>query len=1118
MKKTRIGLLISIIIIDIVLLLLIWKGLPLWLDEINPLVTKTSLMLLSVIVVMSSCSILFYLFWSQHKSSEDPEKESKKILKIALKKQKNLHAMQIRQVVRYLTTTFKLITKNKFGSFRRLPCYLAINGKDAECQRFFEKAGLDILSTTNQYPENTLGDIHQSLGQWHISDQAIILSLDSKQENFWSIQAEAYQWLGILKFLKKFRRFKTLNGVIITLNFTQFVIESESATSECVKELSKLIQMLSNQFNLNVPVYFIFTQTDAIAGFDEFFADLNAEQRNQIWGIGIPAEGLITSQQRLNYFEKEFNKLMTIINTRSFQRLETEKDIDRRAKISCFSEQLALCKPSLKKLMLQTDELFVRGICFVGNATTGKTVNFAMTTTAMRFGLPLHEPQYSDSSHDYFSKKIFPDLILKDIDKVQRNTWFQKIKDITDQFRWAIAIGIVSIGSIGFSVSYARNIQSINVMSQILPQYRQAYMSLLSSNTSLQAPLETLNLLNSIQKLKIYLLGYEPFQINAELNNTFQEVLSTQLMPRVLFQLGHILENNANNPEVLYEALKGYLVFSPIAMEHPEWIKPPIQNYINTNYADSPDIKLEINHYLTKALAYPVDTLPLNQALIEKTREHLRKIPPALFAYHELKSQSEISQDQFRMDQAMKSDFDAVFTYKDTSQSSMPRLFTLEGFLSLHGKETKNLILHTADIYQILGLSNRHDAPGLVTEMNPQVWRFYNQDYINAWNQYLNNIQIENFNNLNQAIQVLNLLTQAHNPLSEILEKTTENTAVIKDSHMTVSREFSRLNAFTGLHGKPGMQYKTLIKNLGALRDYLSNLSTSPNVAQAEFQDASSYLQNKMPGNPIGILKRQAQQLPQPVSQWVNSIADNSFALLLQGSHQVINAAWQNTVIPAYQTDIENRFPFSKQSDTYVNLSSFGNFFGDGGVFSQFFKTYLSPFINTSNASWSEYKVGTYSLEISSAAMTQLEQADRIRTLYFPNNSKIPSVNFSIQPRILDLQSRSVYVQLANQSFIYRHGPQQTFNWHWPAVGDTQQVSISFNDFTEKTSSITLDGPWAWFRLLNSTQFQPTGAPGHYIWTINQNGHQADFDVWTGNNQPVFDLKILQNLNLPPVI
>jgi len=1121
MKNLRNWIIAFILMLTIILLLVIWIGLPVWLDEINPMVTPTSLSLLSTIVFLLAGGFIGHFY----KRPNNVEKENTTVLKETLATQKKMRKADIRQTLRYLWTTFKLITQNRVGYFRHLPCYLAINSKDSKSQAFFDKCGLDFIPSPHPSAERGLKEIIGLSCQWRISDQAILLALESDiTEDFWGVQSESSQWVGVLKFLKQFRRFRTLNGIMISLSLPELVIQSESSLNERLKSLKALIQSLYQKFKFNIPVYIIFTQTDTITGFPEFFSNLTLEQRNQLWGIAFPKEGLLHAPQCIEYFEKEFDKLISTLNALLFSRLESERETEKRAMISCFPEQMYLCKPALKQFLTHTADFFVRGMYFSGNSETDKTYDFALSSLAARIGLTLQKRYYVVGRGDYFSRKIFPEAILKEVDILERNSYFQGIKTIHRRTRWLIAGGIFVTATTGFSISYAHNINTLDAMTQILPLYRQASMTLSSTtDSSLLTPLESLNILQQMRSyfedsayfLRVYGLVLEPIVIQKQLNGAWQKLLSTQFMPRVFIQLQSIMQNNPDNAEWLYEALKAYLVFGPVAQNHPEWIKPPIQFYINKTYVNAPESQLQLNHYLAAALIYPVDSLPLNEELIEKTRVYLKQIPPALFAYHELKTQSELSRSQFKLDQKINANFNSVFTYQDELKTSLSLLFTLEGFLKLHGHNTKNLILHTADVYQILGLSNQDNAPELATEMNPAVWELYNKDYMNAWQEYLDNIHVQPFNNINNAVQILNNILRPHNPLNQILRVVSENTAPVHAKNMTVAEHFSALNAFTGLPKKPGVQYQILIKNLTALRDYLNGLSVAPDASKVEFEDASAYMQNKAPGNPIAVLKQQARQLPTPVNQWVNEIADNSFDLLLQGAKQVINAAWQSAVFPIYNANIQGRFPFSQQTDAYVNLTNFGEFFGNSGVYSQFFQTYLASFINTNHSPWAQYQAGGHTLGLSQTTLVALEQADKIRAMYFANNDKTPAVNFSLQARVLDLQSSSVYLQLAGQNLSYRHGPQQLYTWHWPAAGDTQQVSLAFNDFSGKTSSNTLEGPWAWFSLMNATHIESTGAPGHYIWTIHQDAHEASFDIWTANNLPVFSLAFLQQFHLP---
>ncbi len=45
---------------------------------------------------------------------------------------------------------------------------------------------------------------------------------------------------------------------------------------------------LYDQLGVRVPVYAVFTKADLIAGFTEFFDDLDRERRGQVWGVTFP--------------------------------------------------------------------------------------------------------------------------------------------------------------------------------------------------------------------------------------------------------------------------------------------------------------------------------------------------------------------------------------------------------------------------------------------------------------------------------------------------------------------------------------------------------------------------------------------------------------------------------------------------------------------------------------------------------------------------------------------------------------------------------------------------------------------------------------------------------------
>src|SRR5690606_9698895 len=92
---------------------------------------------------------------------------------------------------------------------------------------------------------------------------------------------------------------------------------------------------------------------DLIAGFTEFFDDLNPQLRSQVWGMSFPV-GKTVDGSAAHSFADEFGLLLDRLNTRILDRLHTERDRARRAAILSFPQQLG----ALREIAQQ----FVEGV------------------------------------------------------------------------------------------------------------------------------------------------------------------------------------------------------------------------------------------------------------------------------------------------------------------------------------------------------------------------------------------------------------------------------------------------------------------------------------------------------------------------------------------------------------------------------------------------------------------------------------------------------------------------------------------------------------------------------------------------------------------------------------
>ena len=96
---------------------------------------------------------------------------------------------------------------------------------------------------------------------------------------------------------------------------------------------------LYDQLGVRVPVYALFTKADLIAGFTEFFDDLDRERRGQVWGMTFPLNKSEAGTAGL--FGGEFQLLVERLNQRLLDRLQAERSPDRRTLIAGFPAQVA---------------------------------------------------------------------------------------------------------------------------------------------------------------------------------------------------------------------------------------------------------------------------------------------------------------------------------------------------------------------------------------------------------------------------------------------------------------------------------------------------------------------------------------------------------------------------------------------------------------------------------------------------------------------------------------------------------------------------------------------------------------------------------------------------------
>jgi type VI secretion system protein ImpL len=126
-------------------------------------------------------------------------------------------------------------------------------------------------------------------------------------------------------------------------------------------------------------------------------------------------------------------------------------------------------------------------------------------------------------------------------------------------------------------------------------------------------------------------------------------------------------------------------------------------------------------------------------------------------------------------------------------------------------------------------------------------------------------------------------------------------------------------------------------------------------------------------------------------------------------------------------------------------------------------------------------------------------------------------VPFQITPVALDPNAKQVTLTIDGQNVVFAQNAGQPLPTAitWPgAVGVAQIVFDPPLNGAE--SGVRKDGPWGWFKLLDSAEVRSTTAPDRRRIIFNVGGRIAIFEMQTGSVINAFALPAMKAFSCPP--
>jgi type VI secretion system protein ImpL len=258
-----------------------------------------------------------------------------------------------------------------------------------------------------------------------------------------------------------------------------------------------------------------------------------------------------------------------------------------------------------------------------------------------------------------------------------------------------------------------------------------------------------------------------------------------------------------------------------------------------------------------------------------------------------------------------------------------------------------------------------------------------------------------------------------------------------------------------------------------------------------------------------------AARLPGPMQRWAAQIATGSSGITADGTRAGINASWQANVLPLCEQVIGNAYPFNRRAQADVSMRDFATLFAPAGLIDTFFNENLAKHVDTRARPWVVKKVNDADLGISPAVIAQMQQAAEIRDAFFAAGPT-PVVQFQITPEALDPKADGVALEIDGQIAGFRHadGQPRPLAVTWP--GTVGLARIAFEPAAAGSeSTLSRDGPWGWFRLLDAAEIRRTNVSDRTRVIFNIGGRIAIFQMQSGSVLNPFALPALSKFTCP---
>ncbi|ELA6606681.1 type VI secretion system membrane subunit TssM [Vibrio alginolyticus] len=1070
--------------------------------------------------------LVLVLLWAifnvtkQHKQKVKEDESIQMLLEVDSLSDKEA-ASEIDLMRERIEQAVKVVTKTHKGkrSLYDLPWYVLIGPPGTGKTTVLKQSGLEFPLGDSLGSDSIAGVGGTRHCDWWFANKAVLIDTAGRyttQDSQEKVDSKA--WHGFLGLLKKYRTQRPINGAIVTISLASVMSQTRTERSLHARAIKSRLQELKNQLGMQFPIYVLLTKMDLVAGFNEFFADLSKEEREELFGFMFPRE-VDDERGVISLFNKEFHGMLERLDARMLRILETEDDLDKRALIFEFPKQLRVLQANLDEFLAEIfaqnsfeEPALIRGVFMLSSVQEGLPVDKLMNESTNGLGLNrLALAKSQTGSHSYFVKNLFDKVIFKEQLLGTVNRHYQKQ---SGWMRRGVYIGCTTLllgASALWFMSYKWNSQLI-----VDTNEQASHIDAMIGAQSLDFEADIVSAVETLDRLMTLPLGkqsdygdadsvkrfglYQGGKVSQAANNAYSDALTQYYAPLLLDSLVSEMESNQQHREYLYETLKTYLMlFNPDKYQQDE-VLAWFNFYFERQYPGelNADLRRRLLQHTQYLLGNDGQGFTYNTAAVTSAREVLTQMSLPERAYQRMKIQfSKSHVPSFRLTDVLGpkglEQFERA-SGKPLSQG-ISGFYTYNGFHSIFQIQINRTVKSLMEENWVYGDDLKAHEIDQDSAIQGVQSRYY-QDYVNEWKTLIEDIQLKQAPSLELATEQARVLSGVERPIESLLRAIQKEVALSKVSlsenqkaasevagkvaKVKFSNTADRLDMYlpeengfnVALPGKEVESHFSEILRLGEqdfddiqqamvnLRSYLSDLSSSGNNQKIAYK---SILDGTVTQDVAASFARAKELLPRPFNQWLGELSQESVKFAESGSKDHLNQLWVTQVVRPYQRTIAGRYPFEPNASREVRLKDFKRFFGYGGTLDAFFQEYLEPFVDTSKSRWRlEKEIG-----VRPETLMVFQRAQRIRQSFFESDNSL-RVEFGMKPVYLDQHITRFVLELGGQDLVYKHGPARAKSLSWPAGQDQTRIVFTPPE-SKREIAHTYEGEWGIFKLLDQS-------------------------------------------------